>query len=57
MHQLPPEDNRIIRLWKDYRVPLRSAADSQALLQLRQDYCVKKQCLHCHIGYRILRSQ
>jgi hypothetical protein len=57
MHQLPPEDNRIIRLWKEHRVPLRSAADSQALLQLRQDYCVKKQCLHCHIGYRILRSQ
>lgn len=54
--QLPPEDNQIIRLWKAHQVPQRSAADTQALLHLRQHYCSKKRCLQCQIGYRILRA-
>jgi hypothetical protein len=54
--QLPSENNHIMRMWQSYKVPNRSAADSQALLQLHQVYCSKKRCLQCQIGYRILKG-
>lgn len=54
--QLPPEDNHIMRMWRAHQVPHRTAADSQSLLHLHQEYCSKKRCLQCQIGYRILRA-
>ena len=31
------------------------AGDSQALIQLKREYCEKKKCLYCRIGYRYLK--
>ncbi|GEP93839.1 DUF2851 family protein [Chitinophaga cymbidii] len=55
LQQLPAENNRIIRGWSDL-VPVASAWDSQALLQLKQYYCEEKRCLGCGIGMRLLED-
>lgn len=50
---LPAEKNSIIENWKLLGQKVKSAADSQALLQLYQDYCIRQRCLSCDVGYQI----
>lgn len=56
LEQLPAEDNRILRVWRECGVRVSSAADSQALIQLKQQYCDRLDCLRCQFGYAYLRS-
>ena len=56
LDQLPAEDNSIITKWKELGAVPESAFESQALLQLKNSYCDKKRCLHCHVGSRLIRS-
>lgn len=51
LEQLPPEDNRMIRLWEQLGVKPQHAGDTQALIQLKKKYCDNRQCLHCRFGY------
>lgn len=53
---IPPEDNYITRLWDECGLNSASAGDSQALIQLKKDYCDRKECLRCHIGQRYLQQ-
>ncbi|MFN8211271.1 MAG: DUF2851 family protein [Bacteroidales bacterium] len=48
------ENNAIIRDWITAGIDPVSASDSQALLQLRLEYCRKRRCLDCRIGTRII---
>ncbi len=54
LEQLPPEENTIIRLWKETGVTCNSAFASQALLQLKNSYCSNFRCLDCAVGNKIL---
>lgn len=54
LEELPPEKNTQIRQWKKLGLKPETAADSQALLQLKQAYCDKSRCLECAVGCRIL---
>lgn len=56
LHLLPPEDNGIIRTWEKMGLHANCAADSQALIQLKKEYCNKKRCLDCQFAYRHLKS-
>ena len=56
LHLLPPEDNGIIRGWEKMGIHAKCAADSQALIQLKKEYCNKKRCLDCQFAYRHLKS-
>lgn len=56
MEELKAEDNNIVRLWRECGLEVRSAADSQALIQLKKEYCDRKDCLRCHIGYHYLKA-
>ena len=56
LHATPPEKNRFIRNWNKLGVMSRSAADTQALLELRKSWCLKKKCLDCAIGQSLLHS-
>lgn len=51
---LEPEDNRIMRGWRKEAVIARSAAESQGLTELRQQYCDEKKCLECRVGKELL---
>lgn len=56
LEALKAENNHVTRLWSDAGLPVYTAADSQALLQLQKEYCDKKDCLRCRFGYEYLKS-
>jgi hypothetical protein len=48
------ESNNIIHHFRELGIDCRNAGESQALLELRAQYCEKKRCLDCNIGNAIL---
>lgn len=50
------EINSITKEFTRLKVDNLSAFDSQALLELKSQYCDVKRCLECSIGYSLLRS-
>ena len=57
LEQLKAENNHIIRMWQQVGLPVKSAGDSQALIQLKKAYCDKKDCLRCRFGYEYLKRK
>ena len=57
LESLKAEDNHVIRHWSGAGLPVSTAADSQALLQLQKEYCDKKDCLRCRFGFEYLRRK
>lgn len=55
LNELKAENNHIIRSWSLAGLPVTSAADSQALIQLQKEYCDKRKCLYCRFGYEYLK--
>lgn len=55
--QMRAENNNIIRMWRDCGLKVETAGDSQALIQLKKQYCDRKDCLHCRIGYEYLKRK
>ena len=55
--QIPAEDNHILRLWKQCGLTVSTAADSQALIQLKREYCDRKDCLRCRFAYEYLKMK
>jgi len=56
LEKLKAEDNYIVRMWREVGVEVETAADSQALIQLKKEYCDPKKCLFCRIGYLYLKE-
>ena len=56
LEALPAEDNHVVRRWAGAGLKLRSAADTQAVLQLQKEYCDKRDCLRCRFGYEYLKQ-
>ena len=56
LEQLKAENNHIVRMWRECGLPVENAGDSQALIQLKKQYCDRKDCLHCRIGYEYMRK-
>lgn len=57
LEELKPENNYIIRMWSQCGLKVAHAGDSQALIQLKKEYCDKKRCLYCRIGYEYLKRK
>lgn len=57
MEELKAEDNHIIRTWNQCGLQVKNAADSQALIQLKREYCDKYLCLRCRFGYEYLKQR
>jgi hypothetical protein len=55
LQHLATEENAIIRSWQTLSVKSSSAADSQALIELYNGFCLKRRCLDCNIGFTILQ--
>ncbi len=51
---IKPETNSITKKWKEVGLEIKSAFDSQASIELFNQYCLKKRCLHCAIGTEII---
>ena len=54
LEELPAEKNHIIQEWDALGIESKNAYDSQAQLQLYNEYCLHKKCLHCNIGHHFL---
>lgn len=54
LQKTPLENNTIIRQWKDLGWVGKSSFDSQALIGLYNQYCVKRRCLSCTIGIHLV---
>lgn len=57
LEALKAENNFIIRQWEACGIHVTSAADSQALIQLKREYCDRNECLRCRFGFEFLRGK
>ncbi len=55
LEELPAENNYILRQWQACGLHVLTAADSQALIQLKRQYCDRTDCLRCRFGYEFLK--
>ncbi|MDH6316875.1 hypothetical protein M2459_002697 [Parabacteroides sp. PF5-5] len=55
LERIPPEGNNIISTFSKAGIHVSHAGDTQALIQLKREYCEKKKCLYCRIGFRLLK--
>jgi Protein of unknown function (DUF2851) len=55
LESLASEKNAIIKSYEQVGLKINTAYQSQALLQLRKNYCNEKKCLNCGIGLKILK--
>lgn len=56
LEECKSENNSIIKQYSKIGITSKSAAQSQALLQLRAKYCETKKCLNCNIGNQLLTN-
>lgn len=56
LRQVQPEKNAIIDKFRFFKVPVNSAYDTQALLQLKNEYCSNKRCMQCALGLELLKK-
>ena len=54
LNKTEAENNSIIEKWNSLGVETENSGQTQALLQLKNDYCSKKRCLQCAIGAKLL---
>lgn len=57
LQQMAPENNHIERLWIQKGIRPQNAAQSQALLELYNEYCTAGRCPECQIGYQIIKKK
>lgn len=56
LEQISPEKNSIVDFWKTLNINVENAMQTQALLQLKNEYCTNKKCLSCEIGFHVLNQ-
>jgi hypothetical protein len=56
LQYIPSEDNKIVREWSTLGHQVSSAYDSQGLIELYNEFCMKRRCLDCAVGAYIIRS-
>ncbi|WP_461141697.1 DUF2851 family protein [Spirosoma pomorum] len=55
LEQLPSEKNHLIDNWNALGLDIRTAFDSQAAIELHNEFCVHKKCLSCQIGVGLVK--
>ena len=56
IQQISAEKNSIISNFSSLKIDAKNAQESQALLELKNNYCTKKRCLQCAIGNALLKK-
>ena len=56
IEQIKPEKNTIISNFYNLKIEAVNAFETQALLQLKNEYCSKQHCLRCSVGKELLKS-
>jgi len=56
MESTKPEQNTIIKKWIETGIEVNNAAQTQALIELKRNYCNSFKCLQCSIGNQLLKN-
>jgi hypothetical protein len=56
LEQITAEKNNITNAFVGLGIENKNAFDSQALIQLKNEYCNRKRCLECMLGNRLLKT-
>jgi len=56
LQELKSESNTIIDNFELEEIVAKNALDSQALIELKTNYCSQKKCLNCSIGNNLIKS-
>jgi hypothetical protein len=56
LEETMPESNSITKGFQQFGLHNKNARDSQALIELKNEYCNKKRCLDCAVGNMLFRS-
>lgn len=57
LHEVAPEKNAIIDKFNSFGIKSTNAFETQSLLQLKNVYCNKSNCLKCGIGLELLKKE
>ena len=57
LEDIPAENNRILSMWSEMGFKVKTAFDSQALIELNNNFCEKKKCLQCNIGISLIKKE
>ena len=57
LEQIVAEKNTITKGFTTLHIENKTAFDSQALIQLKNEYCNKKRCLDCSVGNKLIRNK
>lgn len=55
LQQVKSESNKINRLWTSLGLRSKNAFDSQAMIELHNNFCLKRRCLECMIGASLIK--
>ncbi|MEZ7499191.1 DUF2851 family protein [Flavobacterium sp. Arc3] len=56
LNEVAPEKNAIVDKFRSFGVKSVSAFETQAMLQLKNEYCSKSKCLECAIGMELMKA-
>ena len=57
LRTIKPENNSLIKKWASVGINASDAYESQALLQLRKEYCDRRRCISCAIGHQLMTTK
>ncbi len=57
LQKLPNEENYITTYFSSIGINIKTAYDSQAVIQLLRNYCEKRDCLRCHLSYHLMKTE
>jgi hypothetical protein len=56
LETIPAEKNHITDIWESLGLTIKSSFDSQASIELYNNFCMQKRCLQCNVGIEILKK-
>ena len=56
LEDIRPEQNSIVTMFRNAGIKCDDALTSQALIQLRRNYCEARKCIYCRLGHRLLAT-
>lgn len=57
LETIKAERNAITQQFAGFGIPMITAFDSQATIQLKKEYCIPRKCFRCRIGHQLLKKK
>jgi hypothetical protein len=57
LESIGPENNYVVNPFIRAGIHAINSADTQAIIQLKREYCEKKKCIFCRIGHKLLAGK